>query len=87
MNFIGDIITGEFDQFNDEFVLQQVKQFSTSSILNKDQFNSIYEYLNSHKGEMDGQVLTLNEQMLVRLSKEEADLFINDLNEIRNFYH
>ncbi|WP_082235411.1 hypothetical protein [Halobacillus massiliensis] len=87
MNFIGDIISGEFDQFTDEFILHQVKQFSTSSILNQDQFNAIYNYLISHKHELDGQVLTLNEEMLIRLSQHETDIFIRDLDKIKGFYH
>ncbi|MBA2176099.1 hypothetical protein H0266_14475 [Halobacillus locisalis] len=82
----GKIIQGTFDQVNDEFVLNQVKHFTTQSILNKDQFDKIYDYLNNHKDEADDQILTLNEQMLVRLSQEESSQFIEDLNQIRDLY-
>ncbi|WP_220127283.1 hypothetical protein [Halobacillus locisalis] len=86
MDVNGKIIQGTFDQVNDEFVLNQVKHFTTQSILNKDQFDKIYDYLNNHKDEADDQILTLNEQMLVRLSQEESSQFIEDLNQIRDLY-
>ncbi|WP_406944265.1 hypothetical protein ACJA3J_12965 [Halobacillus sp. SY10] len=87
MDVNGKIIRGEFDRVNDEFVLNQVKHFTTQSTLNKDQLDTIYEYLNNHKDEEDSQILTLNEQMLVRLSQEESSQFIEDLNQIRDLYH
>ena len=87
MDVNGKIIRGEFDRVNDEFVLNQVKHFTTQTTLNKDQLDTIYEYLNNHKDEEDGQILTLNEQMLVRLSQEESSQFIEDLNQIRDLYH
>ncbi|MYL48189.1 hypothetical protein GLV98_01780 [Halobacillus litoralis] len=86
MDVNGKIIRGEFDHINDEFVLNQVKHFTTQSTLNKDQLDTIYDYLNNHKDEEDGQILTLNEQMLVRLSQEESSQFIEDLNQIRDLY-
>jgi hypothetical protein len=82
----GKISRGEFDRINDEFVLNQGKHFTTQSILNKDQLDTIYDYLNNHKDEGDGQILTLNEQMLIRLSQEESSQFIEDLNQIRELY-
>ncbi|MFC7060798.1 hypothetical protein [Halobacillus seohaensis] len=86
MDVNGKIIRGEFDRINDEFVLNQVKHFTTQSTLNKDQLDTIYDYLNNHKDEGDGQILALNEQMLVRLSQEESSQFIEDLNQIRELY-
>ncbi|WLR46490.1 hypothetical protein LC065_13020 [Halobacillus litoralis] len=86
MDVNGKIIRGEFDRINDEFVLNQVKHFTTQSTLNKDQLEIIYDYLNNHKDEEDGQILTLNEQMIVRLSQEESSQFIEDLNQIRGLY-
>ncbi|WP_101845379.1 hypothetical protein [Halobacillus sp. Marseille-P3879] len=87
MKFTGEILSGEFDQTTDEFMLYQVKHLSTTTALNQEQFNSIYNYLSRHKHEMDGQILTLNEQMLVRLSPEESDQFVEDLNQIRSLFH
>ncbi|MYL71619.1 hypothetical protein GLW00_12195 [Halobacillus litoralis] len=86
MDVNGKIIQGEFDPINDEFVLNQVKHFTTQSTLNKDQLDTVYDYLMNHKDEEDGQVLTLNEQMLVRLSQEESSQFIEDLTQIRELY-
>ncbi|CDQ21272.1 hypothetical protein SAMN05192559_11238 [Halobacillus karajensis] len=86
MDINGKIVRGEFDRINDEFVLNQVKHFTTQSTLNKEQLDTIYDYLNNHKDEGDGQILTLNEQMLVRLSQEESSQFIEDLKQIREWY-
>ncbi|SFJ30516.1 hypothetical protein SAMN04487936_101607 [Halobacillus dabanensis] len=86
MDVNGKIIRGEFDRINDEFVLNQVKHFTTQSTLNKDQLDAIYDYLDNHKEERDGQILTLNEQMLIRLSQKESSQFIEDLNQIRDLY-
>ncbi|CDQ20868.1 hypothetical protein [Halobacillus karajensis] len=86
MDVNGKIIRGEFDRINDEFVLNQVKHITTQSTLNKEQLDTIYDYLNNHKEEDDGQILTLNEQMLIRLSQEESCQFIDDLNKIRELY-
>ncbi|MFD1018583.1 hypothetical protein [Thalassobacillus hwangdonensis] len=86
MDVNGKIIRGEFDHLNGEFVLNQIKHFTTQSTLNKDQLDTIFYYLNNHKDEGDGQILTLNEQMLVWLSEEESNQFIEDLNQIRKFY-
>ncbi|WP_028782393.1 hypothetical protein [Thalassobacillus devorans] len=86
MNFSGDIIAGAFDQCNDAFILQQVKQLSTSSSLNKDQFDAIYHYLRTNQDDPGGQVLSLNDQMLVRLTQEELQDFIEDLDRIKSIF-
>lgn len=87
MKLEGSMISGEFDEQKNEFVLQQVKHFSTESILNEKQLNTIYDYLNKHKLEGDGQVLTLYDQMPVLLSQKEINDFISDLDKIRSLYH
>ncbi|WP_085507395.1 hypothetical protein [Thalassobacillus devorans] len=86
MNFSGAIIAGEFDQDSDAFILQQVKQLSTTSSLNKDQFDIIYHYLITNQEDSDGQVLSLNDQLLVRLSQEELQEFIADLDRIKHIF-
>ncbi|MFG6117756.1 hypothetical protein [Thalassobacillus sp. B23F22_16] len=86
MNFSGAIIAGEFDHGSDAFILQQVKQLSTTSSLNKDQFDAIYHYLIMNQDDSGGQVLSLNDQLLVRLSQEELQEFIADLDRIKNIF-
>ncbi|MFG6116126.1 hypothetical protein ACGTN9_13175 [Halobacillus sp. MO56] len=86
MEFTGEILSGDFDQTSDTFILQQVKQHTTTSSFNKNQFHMIYEYLNQHTQDSDGQVLSLNDQLLIQLSQEELSLFINDLDRIRPMF-
>jgi hypothetical protein len=86
MDWKGSIISGEYDCQAEEFILQQVKHFSTVSTLNSNQVNQLYNYLYNHKDETDGQVLTMNDQMLVPLSQAEIKQLIEDLEQIRSMY-
>ncbi|MEH7502555.1 hypothetical protein V7152_11120 [Neobacillus drentensis] len=83
----GNIIAGEFDSTINEFSLQKVKNFETESVLNEDQLNSIYHYLKKHQHEEDGQIITLYDQMLVRLAQNEVNQLIVDLEKVMSLYH
>jgi hypothetical protein len=83
----GNIIAGEFDSTINEFSLQKVKNFETESVLNEDQLNNIYHYLKKHQHEEDGQIITLYEQMLVRLAQNEVNQLIVDLEKVMSLYH
>ncbi|WP_261130755.1 hypothetical protein [Bacillus sp. Marseille-Q3570] len=87
MKLNGNIISGDFDQVNNEFMLEKVKQFTTESALNEKQLNALYEYLNKNTGVTDGLILTLYDQMLVHLSQEDISQFLQDLNEVKSLYH
>ncbi|MBO8178257.1 MAG: hypothetical protein H0Z31_12465 [Bacillus sp. (in: Bacteria)] len=87
MKLQGDIISGEFNQLKNEFYLQRVKHFTTNSTLNENQLKTLYDYLNKHKNEADGQILTLYDQMPVRLSQEEINQLMNELDKIKNWFH
>ncbi|WP_096186541.1 hypothetical protein [Evansella halocellulosilytica] len=86
MKLEGNMISGQLDEQTNEFALQQVKHILTETILNQNQQETLIQYLNKHEGDEDGQVLTLYDQLLVRLSKEEVSQFIEDLKMIRSFY-
>ncbi|MCF6408805.1 hypothetical protein [Pseudalkalibacillus salsuginis] len=86
MKLNGSIITGDFDQSNNEFMLEKVKHFSTESTLKETQLNNLYDFLYKNKDDSDGLVLTLYDKMLIRLNQEEINQFIQDLNNIRTFY-
>ncbi|WLR57671.1 hypothetical protein LC048_10320 [Mesobacillus subterraneus] len=62
-----------------EFSLQRVKSFDTQSIFKEFQMNSVYEYLKKHQNDPDGQIITLNDQMPVRLSQSEINQLLSDL--------
>lgn len=83
----GNIIAGEFDSTINEFSLQKVKNFETESVLNEDQLNNIYDYLKKHQHEEDGQIITLYDQMLVRLAQNEVNQLIVDLERVMSLYH
>jgi hypothetical protein len=82
----GSIIAGEFDLSLNEFALQQVKHFETQSILNENQLNQIYDYLKRNQHQEDGQIITLYDQMPIRLSQDEINKFIDDLEKVKLMY-
>jgi len=87
MKVEGAIISGEFDTSMNEFSLQTVKQFYTESTLRQSQLNLLYEYLQKHKHEEDGQFVTLYDQMPVRLSQSEIYQLLEDLKKVKELYH
>jgi uncharacterized protein YneF (UPF0154 family) len=82
----GSIIAGEFDSSLNEFAIQQVKHFETESILTENQLNQIYNYLKRNQHQEDGQIITLYDQMPIRLSQEEINQFIDDLEKVKSMY-
>ncbi|ARI75345.1 hypothetical protein [Halobacillus mangrovi] len=86
MEIIGQIISGSYNEMQEEFTLNQVKHLQTTSVLNENQVNQLYEYLEKHKDEVDGQVLSLYDQLLVRLSQEDIHKFLADLERLRDMY-
>ncbi|MBM4764822.1 hypothetical protein [Bacillus sp. B15-48] len=86
MLLTGNIISGEFDELTNEFSLQKVKSFTTQSTIKENQLKSLYDYLEKHRDDMDGQIITLYDQMPLRLSQEEINLFIADLEKVQLMY-
>lgn len=87
MLLTGNIISGEFDKLMNEFSLQKVKHLTTESTIKENQLKSLYDYLKKHRNDIDGQIITLNDQMPIRLSQEEINLFISDLEKVQLMYH
>jgi hypothetical protein len=83
----GRIISGEFDELMNEFSLHTVKHLTIESTINQSQLNNLYNYLKRNREDLDGQIITLNDQMPLRLSQEEVDLLIRDFENIRVMYH
>ena len=86
MLLTGNIISGEFDEQMNEFSLQKVKHFTTESTLKESQLERLYDYLKKNQNDIEGQIITLYDQMPLRLSQEEINLFINDLEKIQLMY-
>jgi hypothetical protein len=83
----GTIIAGEFDSTMNEFSIQKVKDFETESILNVNQINNVYHYLKKHQDEEDGQIITLYDQMPVRLAQNEVNQLISDIERVMSMFH
>lgn len=83
----GNIISGEFDAENNQFSLQQVKHLTTETTISESQLKSLYQYLKNHLDDTDGHIITLYDQLPVRLSQEEIHFFISDLEDIQSMYH
>ncbi|MCM2534849.1 hypothetical protein NDK43_24030 [Neobacillus pocheonensis] len=83
----GTIIAGEFDSSMNEFSLQKVKNFNTETVLKESQINNIYHYLKEHQHEDDGQVITLYDQMPIRISQKEINQLICDLERVMSMYN
>ncbi|NRF94035.1 hypothetical protein HQN89_24215 [Paenibacillus frigoriresistens] len=83
----GTIIAGEFDSSMNEFSLQKVKNFNTESNLKESQINNIYHYLEEHQHEDDRQVVTLYDQMPIRISQKEINQLICDLERVMSMYN
>lgn len=76
MRWNGEIMAGEMDEHTNEFMLRQVKHLSTESILSEKQVDTLTRYLESSGQEGDGeQILTLYDQLPVRLNQKEVEQF------------
>ncbi|WP_409274581.1 hypothetical protein V1499_05945 [Neobacillus sp. SCS-31] len=82
----GSIISGEFDPSMNEFSLQKVKNLSTQSVLKENQLTSIYRYLKKHENGGEGQIITLNDQMPIRLNPDELKQLVADLEKVLSMY-
>ncbi|WP_409288264.1 hypothetical protein [Peribacillus sp. SCS-37] len=82
----GQIISGEFNNETQEFSLQKVKHLYTETTLKEKQINELYSYLKLHEGETDGQIITLYDQMLVRLSPQEIGILLEELEILQRLY-
>lgn len=87
MQLDGSIIAGEFDEGMNEFTLTQVKHLMTESVIRENQLKALYHYLKKHEDDADGQIITLYDQMPVRLSQEEIKLLLSDLEKVQTMYH
>lgn len=86
MKFEGHILSGEFDLQSNEFSLHQIKHIIVESVINESKFNHLFSYLKSHEDDNDGQVISLHDQVLVKLSKDEIKELISDLQTVQSYF-
>lgn len=82
----GKIISGEFDGNANEFSIQKVKHLTTQTTINEKQLERLYHYLKNHQKDTEGHVITLYDQLPVRLSQEEMNLLVDDLEKVQEMY-
>ena len=82
----GNIISGEFDEYKNEFSIEQVKHFDIKTTIKEGQLKCLYQYLLKQENSEEGQVITLYDQMPLKLSQEEVRYFIHDLEAIKSLY-
>jgi hypothetical protein len=64
-----------------------VKDFETQSVIKLNQLNRIFDYLNMVKDEESLPIIMINDQMPVRLSKEEIQQLLKEIENIRSQLH
>jgi hypothetical protein len=79
----GAIFSGSLDLETHEFVLTEVKEMSTQTVLNRKQLDAIYNYLAKAVNQDEYHVLTLYDQLPVRLSNDEVAKLLIDLTDIK----
>ena len=66
-----------------EYILTQVKQIPTKSIMTKQQLNAITDYLAKAVHHDDQHIITINDQLPIRLTNEEANQLLSEIEEIQ----
>ncbi|MFC4323130.1 hypothetical protein [Litchfieldia salsa] len=67
---------------NNEYLLKQVKQIPTQSIMKKTQIQALSDYLAKVVHHDEQHIITINDQLPIRLSNDEANQLINELEQI-----
>lgn len=86
MLITGNIISGEFDEQINEFSLYSIKHLSLESTINESQLKNLCAYLKKHEDDLDGQIVTLYDQMPIWLSQQEISLLLDDLEKVQSIY-
>ncbi|TFB21342.1 hypothetical protein E3U55_08480 [Filobacillus milosensis] len=86
MNVEGQLISGEFDSSRQEFLIKEIKNLTTESTVNENELGLIHDYLLAHQDEDGGQILSLNDQLLVQLNQSEVQQILQDLEDIRKLF-
>lgn len=80
----GSVISGEIFPEKDEFYVKKIKNFETESILNLNQINAIYDYLSKASHYDNFHIVTINDQLLIKLNNEEIQLMLKDFDQVKN---
>ncbi|SEQ31791.1 hypothetical protein [Piscibacillus halophilus] len=86
MHIDGQIISGDYDHGSQEFLITSVKHLTTESAISEEELGLLHDYLLAHAGEDGGQILSLNDQILVKLKPEEVNQVLQDLDDIKRLF-
>lgn len=78
-------MSGEFDMNAQEFTIQKNKNWYTETVVKEEQVEKLYAYLIRNM-EAEEQILTLYDQLLVRLTKDEISQLLSDLENVVSLY-
>jgi len=78
-------MSGEFDKNAQEFTIQKIKNWYTETVVKEEQVEKLYAYLIRNK-DAEEQILTLYDQLLVRLTKDEMSQLLSDLENVVSLY-
>ncbi|WP_078546810.1 hypothetical protein [Litchfieldia alkalitelluris] len=80
-----NIIQGEI--VDNQYILKQVKQLSTQSVMKKQQIKQLSDYLAKSIHHDDQHLITINDQLPIRLNNDEVNQLLNELEMIERSLH
>ncbi|MFC0523022.1 hypothetical protein ACFFGV_05365 [Pontibacillus salicampi] len=84
MNINSTILSGEFDETTEELTIERLKHVDTVSVWNRNQLQSVYDYLSSCASDKE-QILTINDQILVRLTQQEIVQLVEEMEKLLRY--
>ncbi|MDQ0337245.1 hypothetical protein J2S00_000015 [Caldalkalibacillus uzonensis] len=84
---IQHIFEGEIDPVSNNYVLKKVKNLETQSVISPEQIQTIYKHLSKVLNSSEDYVITVNDQMPIRLSHDDIKQLLIELEEIKNGLH
>lgn len=84
MNINSTILSGEFDETTEELTIERLKHVDTVSVWNRNQIQSVHDYLSSCVADKE-QILTINDQILVRLTQQEIVQLVEEMEKLLRY--
>ncbi|MBB6452319.1 hypothetical protein HNQ94_000764 [Salirhabdus euzebyi] len=83
VEYVGQVVQGELNTVEDEFILTNIKHLITQSVIQHKQLDLLQQYLQSKAEQKESCILTVNDQIPVKLNEGEVLLLIKELAEIQ----
>jgi hypothetical protein len=80
--YIGNVLEGEYQKLDNQFFIKQIKNISTESTLTPKQIDNLTRYLGHQISHNEGCIITVNDQLPIQLTKQDATSLHQDLTEI-----